>query len=90
MRLLNFWSATDLFEQGFTTKKPASSLALRPRSLSSESPIKPERTVHQNELIYWLTYWVVFALFTMLESVIDWIFFWSPNYTIHKFDCFNI
>lgn len=48
------------------------------------SPIKVERENHQTELVFWLTYWVVFAAFTLFENVFDLLFSWFQYYTAAK------
>lgn len=32
----------------------------------------------------WLTYWVIFSLFTVFESIADWFISWIPFYYIFK------
>jgi len=42
--------------------------------------IKAVETPSKNDDKQWLTYWVVFAAFCMLENFIDYILYWVPFY----------
>ncbi|CAM1508482.1 Fc.00g053300.m01.CDS01 [Cosmosporella sp. VM-42] len=41
-------------------------------------------TAHKEDDTQWLTYWVVFSFFTVLESLIN-IVYWFPFYFVFKF-----
>ncbi|XP_035209697.1 receptor expression-enhancing protein 6-like [Stegodyphus dumicola] len=41
-------------------------------------------TPNQNDDTVWLIYWIVFAVFNVLEIITDFLFFWIPLYPVCK------